>query len=91
MADLSPTQIRAASLEAASRAVAEGSPPGYYLSTARQFETYIRSGLSQVGPRFKQGILCGSEGIVLRIDGDLSEAEAAEIEAAITHLLTKDA
>lgn len=87
MAELSPTEIRAKAIECASRAVQEGSPTGHFLSSARMFETYIRSGLSQVGPQFKQGLLCGRAGVVVRIDG-LSEKEAGLVQEAVTNLLT---
>jgi hypothetical protein len=51
------------------------------------FETYIRSGLSQVGPKFRQGLLCGRTGAVVRVDG-ISEADAALVQQAVTNLLT---
>lgn len=90
MAELSDPQIRAAAAECASRIVAPGSPTGHLLSSARMIETYIRSGLSQVGPRFTQGLLCGREGAIVRVDGKLSEQEAAAVQQAVTNLLTKD-
>lgn len=88
--ELSATEIRRAALECASRAVQQGAPTGHFLSSARMFETYIRSGLSQVGPRFRQGLLCGRDGAIVRVDGELSEDEAHALQQAITHLLTKD-
>lgn len=91
MPELSNVQIRAAAIECASRAVEQGSPTGHFLSSARMFETYIRSGLSQVGPKFRQGLMLGREGCILRVDGDLSDAEAALIQQTITNLLTEDA
>ena len=88
--ELSDTQIRAVAVECASRAVQPGSPTGHVLSSARMFETYIRSGISQVGPRFRQGLICGAEGTIVRVEGDLSEQDAALIQSAVTNLLTKD-
>jgi hypothetical protein len=88
VAELSHTQIRAAAAECASRVVEPGSPTGHLLSSARMIETYIRSGLSQVGPRFKQGLVCGAEDAVVRVEGNLSEEQAAQIQQAVTNLLT---
>lgn len=87
MVELSDTQIRSQAIECASRAVQQGSPTGHFLSSARMFETYIRSGLSQVGPRFRQGLLCGKTGAIVRVDG-VSEETAALIQEAVTNLLT---
>jgi len=90
MADLSDAQIRATSLECACRAVEQGSPTGHFLSSARMFETYIRSGLTQTGPRFQQGVLAGRTGAIVRVDGNLGPDEATAIVAAVTSLLQKD-
>lgn len=90
MAELSDTTIRATAIECASRAVQEGSPTGHFLSSARMFETYIRSGISQVGPNFTQGIILGRSGLVLRVDGQLSEGDAQRIADALSNLLTEE-
>lgn len=87
MVDLSATQIRACAIECASRAVEEGAPTGHFLSSARMFEAYIRSGLSQVGPRFRQGLLAGSSGCLVRVDGDVSESDATLIAEAVDRVL----
>lgn len=93
MAELSETRIRATAIECASRAVQEGSPTGHFLSSARMFETYIRTGLTQVGPRFKQGLIvrnpAGTDWLV-RVDGELSAECAERIRAALTNLLTEE-
>jgi hypothetical protein len=90
MSDLTETEIRAVALLVAGDVAEEGCPTGYVLSAARQLEGYIRTGLTQVGPRFRQGIVLGRTGALLRVDGNLSPEEAEAITAVMTHLLTKD-
>lgn len=96
MAELSDTDIRRTSMECASRAVACGAPTGHFLSSARMFETYIRSGLTQVGPNFTHGVLAGKTGLIVRVDAPgLSEEQAAQavslLREALTHIQTEEA
>ena len=91
MPDLTDSEIRAVAVEAAGRVTAEGSPTGHVLSTARMLGGYIRSGLSQVGPRFRQGLVLGQTGVLLRVDGEgITPALAERLSAAVTDILTEE-
>ncbi len=80
-------QIRATALQCASRCAEPGAPTGHCLSSARMFETYIRTGLSQTGPRWQQGLETGVESARVRIDGRISPVQAEQIREAVTHIL----
>ena len=87
-ANITPRAVRTAALDMACRAVTPGSPIGHFFSTARQFESYLLSGLTQTGPRFQQGAQVGAEGVSVLIDGEnLTPEKVDEIRAALAGVL----
>lgn len=80
----SPAEVRVEALTLACRVVPPGDPTGHFLSTARQFETYLVTGLSQTGPRNQQGAQVGREGLSVLVDGErLSPATVDAIRQAV--------
>jgi len=65
-----PADTRTTALQLACRVVPVGDPPGHFLSTARQFETYLVTGLSQTGPRNQQGTQVGRDGLSVLVDAE---------------------
>ncbi len=81
---MEPAEVRAAALACATRATAEGQPPGYFLSTARQFERYIASGVSQTGAGGRNGVQVHLGDLLVRIDGNTLDDDLAQrLEAAV--------
>lgn len=88
-AKLTPVAARTLALDMACRAVTPGSSTGFFLSSARQFETYLLTGLSQTGPRLLQGTQVGAEGVSVLVDGDLTPDLAERIRVAVAGVLSQ--
>lgn len=82
------TTARLNALDMACRAVLPGSPTGHFLSSARQFETYLLTGMSQTGPRNQQGVQVGVEGLSVLVDGyDLTTEQIESLRVAVAGAL----
>lgn len=75
--------VRAQALEVAGRAVASGSPVGHFLSSARMFDRYITTGLSQSGPNRIERMVVGTEGVIVEVDGHFDNEQAEAIETGV--------
>lgn len=79
------TESRSQALSLACRVVAPESPPGHYLSTARQFERYLASGVTTTGAGGRSGVQIhlGDE-YLLRLDGpDVDDDLVSRVEAVV--------
>jgi len=85
---LSPPAIRALALDVAGRTADPGDSIGYVFSSARQFETYILTGLTKTGPRGMTGAQIGSEGVSVVVDGiDLAPEMVESLRVAVAGVL----
>jgi hypothetical protein len=82
--DSNVSDARFCALDMACRAVLPGSPTGHFLSSARQFETYLLTGVTQTGSRNLQGVQVGHEGLSVLVDGyDLTTERVESLRAAV--------
>lgn len=81
------SELRSQALQAACRAVLPGQPVGHFFSTARAFHQYLLTGLSQTGANGRQGLEVGKEGVLVRVDGRISDEQAVALRTAIDGVL----
>lgn len=80
--------IRSTALMLACKTVTPESPTGHYLSTARQFERYIASGVSQTGAGGRSGVQMHVDNFLIRLDGpDLTDELVARMEKVAREVL----
>ncbi len=81
--------MRSQALDLACRVVDQGSPPGHFLSTARQFARYMLTGLSQTGPNNAQTVEVATGTVMVRVDGMTTDtAQVAKVTAAVREALS---